>query len=74
MGAAATKIPVEAEKRILSFNEACTYLNVKRPTLYSWLSAGKIPAFKVEGSSLWRFDRQELEQWIEKQKELSRNE
>ena len=54
--------------RILTFTEACTYLGVKKATLYNWIGADKIPAFKVDGSRVWKFDRADLDAWIEKQK------
>ena len=60
--------------RILTFTEGCAYLGVKKATLYNWISAGKIPAFKVEGSRVWKFDRADLDAWIEKQKVGGSNE
>lgn len=65
----AVKKITEQEKRILSFNEACNYIGVGKATLYSWLASEKIPAFKVKGSRVWKFDRQDLDRWIEQQKE-----
>lgn len=35
-------------------------------TVYRLVSEGKLPSFKVGG--LWRFKREDLEAWIEEQK------
>lgn len=74
MNNAALKLnPVQAESRIITFPAACKYLGVKRATLYNWVSDGKIPAFKVEGSRVWKFDKHDLDVWISQQKERGAN-
>lgn len=55
-------------RRIISFNEACDYLAIKRATLYSMLNEKRVPGFKLEGSRVWKFDVRDLDQWIENQK------
>ena len=46
---------------LLTVEEAAAILRIKRGTLYSWASSGKVPYRKV--GSLLRFDREELMQW-----------
>ena len=50
---------------LASFNvrELAEYLEVEGSTVKNWASHGKIPAFK-EGSE-WRFDKSEIEKWVE---------
>ncbi len=53
------------ETDILTIKEVAEYLKVKEKTAYKLVAEGKIPGFKVGGS--WRFRKQEIEEWIEKQ-------
>lgn len=53
------------ETEILTIKEVAEYLKVKEKTAYKLVAEGKIPGFKVGGS--WRFRKQEIEEWIEKQ-------
>lgn len=53
------------ESDILTIKEVAEYLKVKEKTAYKLVAEGKIPGFKVGGS--WRFRKQEIEEWIEKQ-------
>ncbi|MEQ8694234.1 MAG: helix-turn-helix domain-containing protein [Gammaproteobacteria bacterium] len=53
------------ESEILTIKEVAEYLKVKEKTAYKLVAEGKIPGFKVGGS--WRFRKQEIEEWIEKQ-------
>ena len=41
--------------------EVCCYLQVKRQTVYNWVTAGKIPHCKA--GRLLRFDPQAIQQW-----------
>ncbi|WP_406663894.1 methylation-associated defense system helix-turn-helix domain-containing protein MAD1 [Gallaecimonas sp. GXIMD1310] len=52
--------------KILTLKEVATYLKLAEKTAYRLASEGKLPGFKVGGS--WRFKREDLEAWIEKQK------
>src|SRR3990172_7363186 len=40
--------------------------NVKGSTLYSWANGGSMHAYKING--VWRFDMEEIEEWIKKGK------
>jgi excisionase family DNA binding protein len=50
---------------ICTLDEVAAYLKVGKRTVYRLAAAKKIPAFKVGGT--WRFRRQEIDQWIERQ-------
>ena len=47
---------------ILDMQEACDYLKMAKPTLYNYVRAGDIPAFKM--GRVWRFSRDILESWV----------
>ena len=51
--------------QIFTLDEVAAYLKVGKRTVYRLAAAKKIPAFKVGGT--WRFQRQEIDQWIKKQ-------
>lgn len=59
------------EPRLLTFKEAQTYLGLGRSTLYKLTNGGIIPALKVTERK-WSYDKQDLDQWIEKQKQQRR--
>ncbi|EJA7360663.1 helix-turn-helix domain-containing protein [Vibrio alginolyticus] len=54
--------------QILTLKEVAAYLKLAEKTAYRLASEGKLPGFKVGGS--WRFKREDLEVWIEKQKNV----
>ncbi len=54
------------DDQILTLKEVAAYLKLAEKTAYRLASEGKLPGFKVGGS--WRFKREDLEAWIEKQK------
>lgn len=51
---------------ILTLKEVATYLKLAEKTAYRLAAEGKLPGFKVGGS--WRFKREDIEKWIEKNK------
>lgn len=53
--------------QILTLKEVAAYLKLAEKTAYRLASEGKLPCFKVGGS--WRFKREDLEAWIEEQKD-----
>lgn len=59
------------EPRLLTFKQAQTYLGLGRSTLYKLTNEGIIPAMKVTERK-WSYDKQDLDQWIEKQKQQRR--
>lgn len=58
---------IEMKDQILTLKEVAAYLKLAEKTAYRLASEGKLPGFKVGGS--WRFKREDLEKWIEEQKE-----
>ena len=52
---------------ILTIQELAVYLKLNEKTAYRLAGDGKLPGFKVGGS--WRFKREDIEVWIEKQKD-----
>jgi excisionase family DNA binding protein len=55
---------------ILTIREVAALLKINEKTAYRLVAEGKIPGFKVGGS--WRFDRQEIANWIKRQVEQQR--
>lgn len=56
--------------QILTIKEVAKYLKLADKTAYKLAAAGKLPGFKVGGS--WRFKRDDLEKWIEENKDISK--
>ncbi|GEQ98146.1 DNA-binding protein [Iodidimonas gelatinilytica] len=56
------------ETDILTIKEVAEYLRITEKTAYRLASERKIPGFKVGGS--WRFQKSEIDEWIEDQKRL----
>lgn len=51
----------------MNLREASQYLGISPETLYKYLSADRIPAFKL--GNRWRFKKDLLDRWIEKKSE-----
>ena len=51
--------------RYLSVAEICTYLGIKRDTVYKWISEKKLPAHRI--GKLWKFKISEVDEWVDKQ-------
>ena len=60
-------------KKVLNFNEACTYLELSQSHLYKLTSAGTIPHYKPNGKKLY-FDREELDQWLLRNRNTTQDE
>ncbi len=58
-------------ERLLTVRELADYLNVNPMTVYRLVQGGQILAFKV--SSGWRFRKEAIRRWIEKQEENNGN-
>jgi excisionase family DNA binding protein len=50
---------------VMTVNELADYLKLKTVTIYKHAQEGKIPGFKV--GSKWRFKKETIDEWIEKQ-------
>jgi excisionase family DNA binding protein len=60
------------ENQVLTIKQVAEYLQVTEKTIYTLVQEGNIPAFKVRGQ--WRFKREDIERWIEENKESSKKE
>ncbi|GER06666.1 DNA-binding protein [Iodidimonas muriae] len=58
------------DDQILTIREVAQLLKINEKTAYKLAAERKIPGFKVGGS--WRFDREEISQWIKRQTEGNR--
>lgn len=52
---------------ILTLKEVAQYLKLAEKTAYRLTAEGKLPGFKVGGS--WRFKQEDIEIWIQQQKQ-----
>jgi len=53
----------------MTVREVANYLNVDEKTVYRLAQKGELPGFKVAGT--WRFKREDIDQWIEDQKQAA---
>jgi len=51
---------------LLTLEELSKYLKLSKPTLYKMVEKGKIPALKI--ANQWRFKKEDINIWIEKQR------
>jgi len=65
------RIPVreQSETPAMTVRQVAAYLNVNEKTVYRLAQRRELPAFKVAGA--WRFKREDIELWIERQKETN---
>ena len=63
------RIPVreQFETPAMTVRQVAAYLNVNEKTVYRLAQRRELPAFKVAGA--WRFKREDIDLWIERQKE-----
>ncbi len=57
----------QPEARLMGLTDTAEYLGLSRATIYK-LVPHELPGFKPKGSRVWRFDKKDLDAWIEKQK------
>lgn len=50
---------------VMNVRQAATYLGVSRDTLYKYVAAEKLPAFKL--GNRWKFKKALLDRWMEQQ-------
>ena len=50
--------------RYLSVAEICTYLGIKRDTVYKWISKKQLPAHRI--GKLWKFKISEVDEWVKR--------
>ena len=51
----------------MTVRDVAAFLNVDEKTIYRLVTKGELPGFKVLGS--WRFQRHDLDEWIESRKQ-----
>lgn len=51
----------------MTVRDVAAYLNVNEKTVYRLAQRGELPGFKVAGA--WRFQRNDLEEWIRERKQ-----
>lgn len=54
----------------LTLDELCTWLKIKRATVYEWVRTGYIPYAKI--GRLLRFDRAEIVAWVNDRRPANR--
>ena len=50
-------------REVMNIRQASQYLGVSPDTLYKYVGAQKLPAFKL--GNRWRFKKSKLDQWME---------
>jgi excisionase family DNA binding protein len=55
-------------EELLTINELSRFLKISKPTLYKMVEKGKIPALKI--ANQWRFKKEDINAWIEKQRKF----
>ena len=46
----------------LSVAEICTYLGIKRDTVYKWINKKQLSAYRA--GKLWKFKASEVDEWV----------
>lgn len=62
-----------ANKKVLTFDEACEYTGISRSYLYKLTSSGVIPYSKPNGKVIF-FDKEKLDKWLLKNARKSADE
>ena len=51
---------------LMTLSEVAEYLKIAERTAYGWVKEGKLPGFKL--GSAWRFDKADIQKWVQEQK------
>ena len=57
---------VEEQHNLMNPEELADYLRVSLRTVYSYAQKGEIPAIKIVGQ--WRFDKRDIDAWVDSQR------
>ncbi|HEV8648792.1 MAG TPA: helix-turn-helix domain-containing protein [Actinomycetes bacterium] len=60
------------EPRFYTLEDVATILNVRVAQVYALVRSGDLPAVKLGGRGVWRVDRNQLEEYIERMHEQTR--
>lgn len=52
--------------RLFTLEEVATYLNVSVPQVYALVRSQELPAVKIGGRGVWRVDRTQLDDYIQR--------
>ena len=55
----------DREPELIAAPEACRILGLHRNTLYRLITEGEIPAFRLSRGGRWRFNKKDLQGWLE---------
>jgi excisionase family DNA binding protein len=61
------------EPRFLTLEDVATYLNVSVPQAYALVRSGDLPAIKIGGRGVWRVDRGQLDDFIKRKHQETRD-
>ena len=61
---------VRRMEKLMTLGEVADYLRLSKDTVYRMANNGKVPAAKV--GIQWRFRKEDLDQWLEKNKNVAR--
>ena len=64
---------LEIEPRFFTLDQTARYLNVSRPQVYALVRSGELPAIKLGGRGVWRVDRLQLDAYIDRLLEETRD-
>ena len=59
----------KTDEPAMTVRDLATYLSVDEKTIYRLAQKSELPGFKVAGS--WRFQRVDIDNWIDEQKQKS---
>jgi excisionase family DNA binding protein len=60
------------EARFMTLDDVAVYLNVSVPQVYALVRSGRLPAVKIGGRGVWRVDKRQLEAYIDRMHEETR--
>lgn len=63
---------VRPMEKLMTLEEVADYLRLSNDTVYRMANTGTIPASKV--GNQWRFRREDVDRWFEKNKNIRRDE
>jgi excisionase family DNA binding protein len=58
--------------RLLTLEDVATYLSVSVAQVYALVRSGALPAVKIGGRGVWRVDRKQLDDYVDKLHETTR--
>ena len=61
------------KKEVLTFQDACKYLDISASHLYKLTSQKQVPHFFPQGTKLY-FNRAELDEWLQRNRQSSTDE